>query len=136
MAKLKWTQITEAEAVKQFSNWAFEIKKAHWPALGVQSGYYTKDKVLYFSYKQSQPVVYEFHEGDVFHGKAIGILQVLQVAANVEVKLIENGYSVGYLLSNEQLGQWLESGVKPDASLRMSKSQSSSEIAKFYEYTE
>lgn len=114
MTKVKWTPITEAEAVKRFSNWAYEVQKAHWPALGVQSGYYTKDKVLYFSYKQSLPAVYDFHEGDVFHGKTTGILQVLHVAANVEVKVIENGHSVGYLLSNEQLGQWLESGVKPD----------------------
>lgn len=183
-----WTEITISEIELLFSSYAFSIKKAHWPALGVQwkKEYFIdqeKTKILrelwekehprytelypfffrkklslvedhvdyeewvslkkereekvvrYSAYAISDPPLHDFHEGDVFHS-ATSIIQVINDYDPVEVKLIEDGKSIGYHLTDKALEMWLKTGEKASDSFRIVKNQSKSAIAQYHEYSE
>lgn len=87
---------------KYFSGWRYDIKKAHWPALGVvlrtridqektkvarakfiAKGGLKRDEVKIkherFVYVLTDPVAYDFKEGDFFHLRGADVAYSLQV---------------------------------------------------------
>lgn len=133
---IKWVQHPNPATL--FSEWAFVVKKSHWPALGIQFREYTKNKQKYYSYAVASPIFYEFTEGDVFWNPANN--QHLQVISDVFPLEIKYGGtdlpSLGYMITPEQFVDWLRTGVAPTKSFQIDKNQSRSEIAKFHEYSQ
>jgi hypothetical protein len=186
--KTEWTEITKEAAKENFTSWFFEIKTAHWSALGIKwkTDFTDSEKTaslrawwegenlrygelhgLFFgknqndiqdhddheewlelkkerdgkvykypAYAISKPIVLDFHEGDVFDS-GNEMLQVVVTTPVLEVKSYHKGEnSIGYWLTQEELANWLKTGVKPSQDHVIDKNQSHSEIAKHYAYTQ
>lgn len=83
----------------------------------------------------SDPLEYDFHEGDLFFCGS-SALQVAHDYAPLEVKFHHASAVLGYHLTEKDFAKWLRTGVAAPDTRRIEKNQSKSAIAQFYEYTE
>lgn len=83
----------------------------------------------------SDPLEYDFHEGDLFFCGSLA-LQVVHGYAPLEIKHHRAPDVLGYHLTDKDFAAWLRSGVPAPVTRRIGKNQSKSAIAQFYEYTE
>jgi hypothetical protein len=83
----------------------------------------------------SDPILLDFHEGDVFWN-SFWCVQVVSGYSPLEVKYHEKDRTVtGYNLTEKRFAEWLKTGKVPDDRQRIDKNQSKSAIAQYHEYT-
>lgn len=148
---------TKIDPASFFSDWAYEIDRPLWPALGVTLREYvakanstsSHDSVLqnlgeinvgrspskYLAYAIGNPPQFDFQEGDLFFPKDPSVC-ALQVVANrklIEVHQIPRSSSdlrKAYQLIDDELVAWLKTGLIPTYS-RIDPALSFSEVLRF-----
>lgn len=148
---------TKIEPTSYFSEWAYDIDRSLWPALGVtlreyvvkkktasdqDSTFLETDDVVanktpakYLAYAVGNPPQFDFHEGDLFFPKSSDDLVVQVVAKRklLEVHQIprdKNGLRIAYQLVDDELAEWLKTGDVPRYS-RIDAALSFSEVLRF-----
>ncbi|MBC8210904.1 MAG: BRCT domain-containing protein [Gammaproteobacteria bacterium] len=64
-------------------------------------------------WRQSYPINYDFHEGDVFWNNKNQYTQVSGIGEMLEVLSTNSGKLAAYKISSDQLANWLKTGVAP-----------------------
>lgn len=144
------------DAAAYFAPWAYEIRRALWPALGVNLREYvdkertkaareeakqrgevnlTRIAHRYLAYAVSGNPALDFHEGDMFPSRENdGIsLQVIGMGEYVEVHQIivqSPARRLAFHVTDTQLAEWLRAGTPPLNS-RIGRGQSYSEVLRF-----
>jgi len=97
---------------------------------------WTEKAYKYSAISISTPLVFDFHEGDVFwNGKMC--VQVVSPYAPLEVKFHNGqGKVIGYHLTEKNFADWLRTGQRPPDQHIIDKNQSKSAIAQYHEYTQ
>lgn len=108
-----------------------------WEEWGILQDNRLKVQARYLAYVVTDPIEYDFHEGDVFWSRdGFHYLQVISDSDDLlEVKFKVSTVVCGYWITSAQLAHWLKTGDVPIQGA-IGKHQSRSEIARYYEYTE
>jgi hypothetical protein len=147
---------TKVDPQQHFADWHYDIRPELWIALGVARREYidkeatsklrkaaidnglSKDKTahiksMYSAYSVDESPQYAFQEGDIFHAKRTGqSLQIGKTREMTEVWVLQRQrYTHACQITIKELAAWLQTGLEP-ANRRIDKSQSYSEIAKYY----
>lgn len=128
------------DPVAFFSDWKFKPKELLWGAASItptsRLGSDWAGRKLY----AIDPELMGVQEGDVFYfGSEDEGIQVVFVGDGIEVMHFNKTPSwsaTGYLVTQNQLIDWLKSGNSPPQHCQINKNQSKNKIAQFYEYTE
>lgn len=121
-----------------FADWKYPPKAVLWSAFGIMQAERKGHNGKYvYTYEPENALL---QEGDVFYmGNEQTGLQVIHVGDGVEVMHFskqDHWHALGYLITPEQLVKWLKLGEIPPSHCQISKNQSKSQIAQFYEYSE
>lgn len=102
-----------------FAGWAFQIRKSHYPALGVTYRTFTANKAEYKCWAHDVLLRPDFHEGDVFYRPShpdgsvayLQVVAVLEPMVEVHTGIVGRTDRHGYLITSQRLVQWLRAGI-------------------------